>query len=242
MKEIQVPTINDGVKDFAALANLHKHVLHEIDNDTDRGLVLNFAKCEFLRCNAVATIGGIIKLAAYRQVPVEIDWESVQENILANLIQNGFAHSFSHEGEPRQGNSIPYREDSDWDHDKIIDYLTDKWLGRGWIDISDRLRNDIISNVCEIYNNAFEHGDSAIGAYTCGQHHPNQHELLLSVVDFGVGIPQKVRTFLEQHGNDKDKLSMIKDHNLMRWAFKSGSTTKDGAIRGSSGRLGAGII
>ncbi len=57
----------------------------------------------------------------------------------------------------------------------------------------------------EIYANAFEHGRTDIGVFSCGQHYPKLGELKLTVIDFGVGIPRNVRDFLKNSNLPADE-------------------------------------
>jgi signal transduction histidine kinase len=126
--------------------------------------------------------------------------------------------SFGGPDEPWEGNSIPYREDTHEDGKAITAYLRDQWLGRGWVDVSSLLRDEIISRVVEIYDNAFSHARSPVGITSCGQHFPRLHELTLTAADFGVGIPSTVRAFLRRPD--------MSAAEAIRWALLSGTTTK----------------
>jgi len=124
---------------------------------------------------------------------------------------------------PWQGNSIPYREYVEPDKNGVIhkngviQLLTDDWLGRGWISVSQDLANEIVGRMWEIFANAFEHGKSPVGIYCCGQYLKKRRELLLAVADFGVGIPSNVRFFEGQPNMDAQA--------TMRWALTSGTST-----------------
>lgn len=110
-----------------------------------------------------------------------------------------------------------------------MDYLTYNWIGKGWVHVSDKLRDAISERMWEIYDNAFEHSGTQIGVFSCGQHFPSQDELVLSVVDFGVGIPAKVRIFAGIDPRSKD----LPAHACLRWAFTRGkSTSQEGVARG----------
>lgn len=153
------------------------------------------------------------------------DWDTLRENIHANLAQNGFMAAFGHSEGPWSGNSIPYREDRHENRNGLMDYLKTKWLGRGWVHVSQPLRDAIVGKAWEIYANAFEHGRSPIGVFSCGQHYPKMGELKLTVVDFGVGIPSNVRIFKCNPNIPADK--------TLKWAFQRGTTTNpNGAGRG----------
>jgi hypothetical protein len=97
-------------------------------------------------------------------------------------------------------------------------------LGRGWVNVSPGLGNAIVGNMAEIYLNAFEHGQSQIGVFACGQHFPKNRELNLTIVDFGVGIPSNVRSFKAS----KFAPEALAAAHCMEWAFQSGTSTKQG--------------
>lgn len=224
MVTLNIPTINDDPLDFDKLFALWNQA-----NDDFLDVNVNFSRCYFLRQNAVAFLGGLAHLIQSRYGTVTFNWNSLQDRIRTNLEQNGFMAIFGHAGGPWTGNSIPYREDAIEDKDNLIDYLKTKWLGRGWVHVSDRLRNEIVGRVWEIYANAFEHGESAIGIFSCGQHYPAHHELKLTVVDFGVGIPSNVRLFFR----DDPRSRFLSAASCLKWAFESGTTTKpNGTSRG----------
>jgi signal transduction histidine kinase len=110
-----------------------------------------------------------------------------------------------------------------------MDYITYNWIGKGWLHVSDRLRDAIAGRMWEIYNNAFEHSGTEIGVFTCGQHFPLNNELILSVGDFGQGIAANVRNYLS-HDPRSGKLTAAA---CLHWAFLRGtSTLPNGIARG----------
>ncbi|MEG5039962.1 MULTISPECIES: ATP-binding protein [unclassified Microcoleus] len=196
-------------------------------NEDCSEVIIDFSKCYFLKPNAVAFLGGLIRLIQSRSIKLSIDRDSIHNNVKMNLKQNGFIYAFCENQEPWQGNSIPYREDKKQDKDGLVDYLAEKWLGRDWVDISQNLRNVIVGTVWEIYANAFEHGQTDIGVFSCGQHYPTLKELKLTVVDFGVGIPKNVRLFRN--------LPDLPADEALKWAFEAGNTTRRGNVAGGVG-------
>lgn len=218
------PTINDNISDFCRLFKVYQEILM-----IDDAVEIDFSRCNFLRPNAVAFLGGFARAMESGSKPLLFNWETLQDDVQANLAQNGFLNKIGGWTSPWRGNSIPYREDKILNKDSIVDYLKTKCLQRGWINISPLLTNRITGNLLEIYLNAFEHSQSYPGVFTCGQHYPNNKQLTLSVVDFGVGIPHNVRQFSKRLGNNPD----IKSEHAIKWAFKSGTTTApDGPGRG----------
>lgn len=215
METIFVNSINDSEQDFKYLIEL----LEEVENYNYQAN-LDFSKCRFLRQNAVAMLGGILRLSQFKNGNVTIIWETLEKDILLNLLKNGFLEAFVNVKNPPKftyGNAIPYREDTKKNPDSIMDYLKDKWLGRHWIKMSPLLSDQIVGKVWELYDNAFSHSRSPIGVISCGQYYPKQKELKLSIVDFGISIPTAVREFKKNPNIPSDK--------AIAWAFQRGTTT-----------------
>ena len=219
---IKVPTVNDEIDDFDCLFQLWQQV-----NENCLEVIFDFSQCGFLRQNAVAFLGGLTRLIESRGGKVTFDWDTLQNKIRMNLRQNGFMYAFNSGEEAWLGNSIPYREDRHQDKDGLVHYLAEQWLGREWINISQLLRNVIVGTAWEIYANAFEHGETDIGVFSCGQHYPNLGKLKLAVVDFGVGIPYNVRLFQKNPHLPADL--------ALKWAFQEGTTTRGGGVTGGIG-------
>ncbi|MFM0512067.1 ATP-binding protein [Paraburkholderia sp. RL17-373-BIF-A] len=218
---IYVPTINDSPSDFQNLFRLWQQVQY-----SRTGAIFDFSNCTFLRPNAVAFLGGIARVSQQSGRPANFQWDSVAPPVLVNLCQSGFAKAFGHLVPGWGGHSIPYREDRTSASDPILDYLTDQWLGRGWLNISEMLRDAIVGTVWEVYANSFEHGQSPVGVFSCGQHFKNGNELILSVADFGAGIPTKVRQFLREDPRSKS----LRPGACLNWAFQRGNSTAARAV------------
>jgi len=214
---IIIPTINDSIQDFKRLFEIWRQVKN-LDN-----VVFNFSQCNFLRPNALAFLGGVARVIQEHNGSIEFDWETLSNDwVKTTLCQNGFAQKFGHHAPGWNGHSIPYREDTHRNPNSIMDYLEDYWIGKGWVHVSERLKDAIVGNVWEIYNNAFEHGESSIGIFSCGQHFRHHNELTLAVIDFGIGIPNKVKQFFR----DFPQADLITSAGYLSWAFDDGNTTK----------------
>ena len=217
---IYVPRINDELCDFTALAGIWTQVIEAGDSAE---VTFDFSHCYFLRPNAVVFLGGLAHVIHSRGGSARFLTGTMQQAVQMNLLQNGFAHAMGAGSPPWQGNSIPYREYVEPDKsgvihkNGVIQLLTDDWLGRGWISVSPNLANEIVGRMWEIFANAFEHGNSPVGIYCCGQYLKKRRELLLAVADFGVGIPSNVRIFGGQPDMDAQA--------TMRWALTSGTST-----------------
>ncbi|MEO3706731.1 hypothetical protein [Trichormus azollae] len=184
--------------------------------------------CKFLGHIGVTFLGGIVRLFESRGGHVTFDWNTlVDEKIRMNLAQNRFLYEFGYDRKPWDGNSVPYRRDLQHDPIAIADYLVDKWLGKGWVNISPGLQNTITGKVVETYFNAFEHSHSPIWVISCGQRYPESGTLQLTVVDFGIGIPNIVRTLPKNVGMTASK--------ALKLAFESVNSTKQQDVRQGEG-------
>jgi hypothetical protein len=186
--------------------------------DCQLKIIVNFNYCKFIDHFGVAFLGGLAHAIKYRQGQLTFNWSTMRPDIHMNLSQNGFVHEFDNDVKPWLGNSIPFRRDCSFDFHQIYDYLENKWLGQGWIDVDATQKEKIISNVSEIYANAFEHGQSQIGVFSCGQYYPKEKKLALTTIDFGVGIAHTVKS-LPAH-------SKISTEKAIEWAFQPGNSTK----------------
>jgi hypothetical protein len=202
-------------------------IWHEITQlpQANLDISLDFQKCSFLSHNGVAFLGGLAHFIQARGGKITFQWETLPPRVHMNLAQNGFLDSFGLEQPPWNGNSIPYRSDLNPTAQDINDYLVHNWLGKGWVNISQGLKHAIASRVKEIYDNAFTHSQSEIGIFSCGQHYPTQKELHLTAIDFGLGIPTKIRSLAQN--------SHLSSPQALEWAFHSGnSTASQGISRG----------
>ena len=103
-------------------------------------------------------LGGMISHIKSNGGSVSLNTDTLIPALQANLEQNGFLFEMGEDVSPWDGNSVPYREDREPDLQKISRYLQEKWIGKGWLNIHPDLIEAIVSNVLEIYSNAFTHG------------------------------------------------------------------------------------
>lgn len=222
MVTLLLPTINDDPTDFDkifSIWNLYKG---------ETKVVIDFSNCTFIRQNGVVMLGGLITHINKNGGEVFLKMDTLLPAVEANLSQNGFFEAMGFHVSPWLGNSIPFRRDLISDPSNIIHYLEEKWLGRGWVQISPELSYEIVGNVWEIFTNAFEHSYSDLGVFSCGQFFPQKKELTLAVFDFGIGIPHSVRDYFFQKGDNRE----ISDEQALEISFQSGFSTKPKKSRG----------
>jgi len=218
---LQIPTINDDIGDYQQLFALWSQVMASDDSE----IVYDFSACEFFRQSGAAFMLGLARLAQQRGKQVTV--EGLHEKIEYNMRMNGFLAALGLPAWPTSRSAIPCREDSHKDAEGYIEYLKRYWLRGDRIRLSDDLKNAIVSAVYEAYVNVFDHARSPIGAVTCGQFYPSQGEIVLTLVDFGVGIPATVRAYRREPA--------LSAEAAIRWAFQEGSTTQQQQIARGNG-------
>ena len=225
---IEVPRLNDAHSDFVSMA----HIWSQIDAAGD-GVEVSFAfsRCGFLQPNAVVFLGGLARIIGHRGGKAHFLVGTMEESVRVNLLQNGFGHAMGAEEAPWQGNSIPYREYFIGDEDAVVQDLRQHWLGRGWINVSTALANEVVGQMWELFANAFEHSNTPVGVYSCGQYFWRRRVLTLAVADFGVGIPSNVRLYLGE--------PTLSGADALRWAFQRGHSTR---VRSGPGGMGLDLL
>lgn len=213
-----VPTTFDTHPTYDALFQLYHRATQAIDGD--QIVQMDFTGCCFLHQNAVAFLGGLIRRLQMDRCVVRVSLRTMQPSVRSNLRKNGFLRAFGFEQHVGGNNTIPFREDQYRDDVSFLEYLREDWLGRGWVDVSDGVKDAIATAVWEIYTNGFEHGHSRVGVFSCGQFYPNKKEIALAFVDYGVGIPGSVRTV--------QSASALSDSGAISWALARGNTSKPG--------------
>ena len=216
LQNIIIPTINDSREDFFTLFKIFQQI-RGINNNVR----LDFSKCNYLRPNAVAFLGGLTRWMEFHGKITSFAWPTSKNKLMQQLKQNGFLRLFNPDINEIGEHAIPYREDIKPDSTSIMNYLTYSWIGKGWIKVSIKLRDAIAGYIWEIYTNSFEHSKTPIGVFSCGQHYEKDNSIVLAVIDFGKGIPVTVKEFLNSN-------TTINDNYYLEKAFAPGFTTRTG--------------
>lgn len=213
MSVLNILRINDTQSDFDYLFGLMQQAM-ALTTDV---IYFDFSECDFLRQNAVAFLGGLAEWLKYRGKSVHLS-NLNHDGVARNLRKNGFMAAFGLPSEALSSTAVPYRQDRHNQYSDYIDYLNRQWLKSEWVHLSQPLRQAILTALIEAYVNVFDHAQSPIGVFSCGQFYPTLKNIALTLVDFGIGIPATVR----KHQN-RPTLSA---EDSLAWAFQDGSTTK----------------
>ena len=77
------------------------------------------------------------------------------------------------------------------------------------------------NSLAEIFNNIFDHSESPIDGYVLTQFYPKENNIIVSVCDFGIGIPTKINQFRYREGKD-----LLDDNDALLKALQDGFTTQ----------------
>lgn len=235
---IELPSIRDDSSGYSYLFRLAKEVI----GNPIRHFDFSFKNCSILDQNAVAMIGGLatyvdayntrlnhgLKGLMLPKCGVMFRVDSMSQLIRNQLIENNFLSHFSKDsfrGYP-EGDYIGYRQHTEYlDPNEIALHLNRQWLSDEKISLSEELKSAIVSRILEIFMNAYGHGvinnNLGLGVISCGQYYKKEKKLKLTVIDFGCGIIQNVRSHMKAD---------IEDMDAMRWALETGNSTRTDSV------------
>lgn len=233
--DVSLPPLRNDDSGYEYLSKLSEAIY----NNPEYNYTFLFSKCSTLSHNGLAVIGGLSNyLKSWEQErskqnfsilgrllsPSKIGFslESMNKTLFNKLQELGFWNYVQKSHGVKHSNSyIGYREHELQLNDaQIIGHLTSSWLTNEKLNMSDKLRQSIISSIYEIFVNAYGHGLKANKinqrVVSCGLHDDKTKELSLSVIDFGGGIIERVQT-KNPHLNPKEAFA---------WALKVGNSTR----------------
>lgn len=206
----EVPTCDESDRSFEQISHLYVRVAAL----PRAPITFDFSNCRNLGPGGLVILAGMSRQLRMRGIVPHFDSLSMSPKVSRQFTDSGCrAHLISGVASTQ---STLFRHDEIEDENGIITFLRDQWLAGARLTMSTLLRDAFITHLWEIYANAFEHGDSSVGVYTCGEQ-IGEDTLLLTVADFGPGIPANAAQKL---GKD-----WIAGDQALAWAFTRGTTT-----------------
>ena len=156
---------------------------------------------------------------------VRFDVDSMSHHVLTYLKKNNFLGHFQTEDGKKIYNNKRYIGfhiyPRDINEEQILDDLNN-WLHSDKIQISEKLKETILSKLYELYYNAYEHGilrmALPIGVISCASFDNETKILTLVILDMGNGIAYNVRNHLQDQN--------LSDVDAIKWALQKGNSTK----------------
>ena len=231
MEKISIKSIRYGPQGIVSLFAF----ICAIRSDLKARYLVDFSECHSITPSAIALLGGVANILHASGGKIIFDWQSMQPQVFSIVKDNGFMETFKkrrwiwRKRPSIEVTSIPYLENRVQNEAAISNNLLNFWFKNDYVKLSNNVRDHIIARIWEIYLNSFEHSESAVGVFTCGIHLVRERKLKLTVADFGLGIPNKIRKYLEKPN--------MSDIEAMHWAFKKGNSTRviDSGIPGGLG-------
>ena len=191
-------------------------------------IAFDFSQINFMEANLCALIGALFeKLESNRNT---IGLENIPHKLSNILRKNSFLVNYGYsELVDRYDTSLKYQRLNPKEDHIFYGYIRQLFSKPGFPSFSNRLGNEIVKNIFELYENARTHGRCNY-IHVCGQFFPRNPKkpLHFTIVDRGITIKENVSSFLKRE---------ISASEAIQWAMVSGNTTKR-----EVGGLGLGII
>ena len=229
-KKIKIPNIHTDFNSHSRLSELFRQLL-SIQRATT--VYLDFSECSFIASNQFAIIGCIFDTYKMTHPNAKMYYMNLGRDIKRTIQTNGFHRYMRLESRPdTDSTTIPFRV---FGINQISQF--EKYILMGIFDrkdipkMSGMVREKIIDNILEIFNNVKEHTNSK-RIYTCGQYFPKKNLLYFTIVDYGETIPYNVNKYCK-----KNNISLPENH--LAWAIMPGNTTR---LATTPGGLGLSLI
>ena len=221
--------INNNFDDISDLIDIQYEFLHS----NCKIIYFYFTKCEYFNAAVVVIVGTLPEYAILHKKFVRYRFnEKYNEKhpILSFMEEVGVYEYFdkktniSYTGK----NAIPFNK---IENEEMMDKYTDMIMELAPIKMEHEAQCILSSYIYEIYQNGLFHSESKIGVFTSGLWSADKKEFNFSIYDMGIGIPNKVREYLDKNEDIRAKYIDVKgeisSEKCLKIAFVEGFTTSD---------------
>lgn len=240
--QVFIPTIgNMEISSFLQLIQLHNQIV-KIKKKLlmeNKSISFNFSKCYNLQTNGIAYLGAISSWLSSQGILVSYNFNSMNKSVTNAFKNVGFLQKHFHnhfENEAIPSTAIDFEQfqgdiRSEVElNNRVIKYITDKWLSQNNILMMPKLKDDLKSKIFELFANALEHSGSNLGCFCCRNNTTlsKKQELTLTLIDLGIGIAESVQEYF------KERKGYLLENNIeaLKWAFEEGNTTRESQFGG----------
>lgn len=183
---------------------------------TNQTLELNLEWLRWIDANWCALLSAVLyKLQTENSLKFVTDIDLIRRNFNV-LLRNQFIQSDSHEDDRQT--TIPSQFFLPKDKTNFLNYIEQKLLEhRGMPELTPTLKDQIKSDIIEIFCNIEYHAKTSDPFFICGQFYPLHRTLKLTMVDLGVGFLPAIR--------EVTKGSVMNNAAAIQWAL-NGNTSK----------------
>lgn len=195
-------------------------IQYEFLNGEEEKLILNFTKCQFINAAVAVIIGTLCVYARTVNKYVKFKFENNRNNpVFIFMKQVGIYEYFCKNDVKYSTNkAITFNRISDED---AMEAYTDKIMALAPINITNDAKDTLSSYFYELYQNSLVHSKSPIDVFSSGYWMETKKQLIFSIYDMGIGIPDNVRDHIGSHMTSKE---------CLEWAMTEGTSTVEDAF------------
>lgn len=203
--------IDNRIEDVVEIIRVQRRFL----SSNYKSLFLNFTDCKNIDAAISVIIGALPVYARKYKRVVKYCFPEKDKSVLSFMQKVGMYKFY-------MKNEIGYTGDNVIPFDCIVnedmmDKYTDKIMTMAPIRMQKEAQDILSSYIYEIFQNGLFHSQSPVNVFTSGCWMPDKKEFRFSIYDMGIGIPQKIRDFMEWQTLTSDK--------CLKLAFLDGYST-----------------
>ena len=178
-------------------------------------VTLDFSGCPFVSAEAVAIVACLKLRRDCEGFTTTLDWGTIQRPVRQQLRRWQVTRLFGDDQDEETGNSIPILHQRTLDTHALVDYVSSTVVSK-MPEMTPELQKRTRTDICELFNNVFQHADSSIGGIAIGQVYPKAKDFQLCVCDGGRGLVDVVQS----RGFARESAE-----SAIEWAFGEGNST-----------------
>jgi hypothetical protein len=183
----------------------------------DSTIEVDFSKLTWIEANLSAFFKALTyKLKTENNLVLVTNFTYAYDNFHV-LFRNGCFQHEDYNVEDLEKTTIPLNQFLPSEMQNFSDYIQKQLMAnRGMNFIDKKIKNQIHSDLYDVFQNISRHARTELPAFICGQYYPNQKRFMLTLVDLGVGflIP------INQHQNGR----INTDIDAIKWAVEGRSS------------------
>jgi hypothetical protein len=178
-------------------------------------LVLDFSRCRFAGADVAAILASFKLYRDSCGATTEIDWDTIQDPINRQLVRWQVSRLFGETRELESPSAIPILHQPALDQNSLVQFVDGNVVCK-MPEMTADLARVTRREICELFNNVFDHAESPFGGIVVGQVYPVVREFQLCVCDGGRGLVEKVQSC---------GISVRSPHEAIEWALQRGNST-----------------
>lgn len=184
-------------------------------NGEEEKLILNFTKCKFINAAVAVIIGTLWVYARTVNKYVKFKFENKPNNPIFKFMKQVGIYEYFYKDHVKYSTDRAITFDRISDEDAMETY-TDKIMSLAPINITNDAKDILSSYFYEVYQNSLVHSKSPIEVFSSGYWMDTKKQLIFSIYDMGIGIPDNVRDHLGK---------CMTSRECVEWAMTEGKST-----------------